>query len=154
MYEPKLSIPQLAALDPKEYAGEIKSRLRNNDAWADMVSPTLMVRTAIALRLMIQSIDHQKERATAAGNAAPGWVTSIDGLRRLLKMRLDVLIPEVEQPARSSNKETRAWRSFSARLAAILREDDHPALDDLKAPYGGLTAREWLNAREEKANAS
>lgn len=153
MYEPKLSIVQLAALDSKEYVAEIKARLRNDEAWAALVGPTLLVRTRHELTRMVDSIDFQRNRALSAGTAAPGWLTSLDALRRLLTLRLVPLGPDPE-PVRSNNKEIRAWRSFSARLAAVLREDDHPALDDLKTPYGGLTAREWLAAREEKANAS
>jgi hypothetical protein len=153
MYEPKLSILQLAALDPKEYAGEIKSRLRNEEAWAVMVGPSLIGRTRTTVIRMVESIDFQRSRAISAGTAAPGWLNALDALRRLLSLRLEPLAPPDGAFRVSSNKETRAWRSFSARLAAVLVEDDHPALDSLKTPYGGLTAREWLAARDEKASA-
>lgn len=144
---------QLTALDGKSYADEIKARLRNDESWAAMVSPLLIDRTQLALQRIIQSIDAQKERIVNSGTAEPRWLTSIDALRRLLQSRLSEIEPTIEEPRTSANRETRAWRSFSARLAAVLEEDDHPALDAMKTPYGGLTAREWLAARDEKASA-
>jgi hypothetical protein len=62
---------------------------------------------------------------------------------------LETLAPQ-EPVQRSSGREARAWRAFSARLARALDAGDPTALDRLQVPYGGLTAREWLAAREEK----
>jgi hypothetical protein len=70
----------------------------------------------------------------------------------LARGRLDAMPPVEPRP--SASRETRAWRSFSAKLAAALDEGDPTALDRLKTPYGGMTAREWLAAREEKKGKS
>ena len=42
---PRLTVAQLAALDPVEFMGEIKSRLRDDPAWLELLDPRLVERT-------------------------------------------------------------------------------------------------------------
>lgn len=149
---PDLTIAELASLDGKGYTAELKLRLRDNDAWAILVEPQLIQRTRFTLNRMIDSIDGQIERITAEGTATESWLKGINSLRRLVKLRLDALVILTEYGP-STSKEIRAWRTFSALLAAALDEEDSSALDALKTPYGGLTAREWLAVRREKEAA-
>ena len=137
-------MPELTRLDPRDYVKEIKARLQDDVAWEELTSTELVEKTRRTLQRMVTSIDEQKRRN---GGDDEKWVRGINRLRALVKGRLDALPAPTPQ---SSNKETQAWRAFSARLALILDDYDPTALDEIKAPYGGLTAREWLAAREEK----
>lgn len=145
---PELTVPQLAALDGKSFAAEVKTRLRNNEEWVVLLDPVLVERTRYSLSRIVDSIDAQKARVAEEGVSDPKWLTKINRLRGYAKARLDAMAPP-EAPV-SSSKEARAWKLFSARLAAELDAADPEALDTLKTPYGGMTAREWLTAREEK----
>lgn len=151
-FKPELTLSQLAALDHKGYVHQIKARLRDDERWLVLLDPVLVERTRASLARVIDSIDAQKTRVAEEGDVDQKWLHSINGLRRHAKARLDAIAPTVA-PVISGSKEARAWRRFSARLAGVLESADHPALDELKAPYGGLTAREWLAAREEKEMA-
>lgn len=144
------AVEELATLGGREFIGEVKSRLRNDARWQVMLSPALIDRTRWALGRIISSIDEQIERVTLSGTAEESWLMSINALRRYAKLRYDTMPSDTPIQAMSTTKEARAWRAFSARLAHILDGYDPTALDDLKTPYGGLSAREWLAAREEK----
>lgn len=146
---PDLTIPQLAALDGRSYASEVKARLRDNEAWVALLDPVLVERTRYILNRLVDSVDAQKARVAVEGASDPNWLRNANRLRNYAKTRLDAMAPP-EAPILSSSKETRAWRSFSAQLASALAAADPRALDTLKTPYGGMTAREWLTAREEK----
>jgi hypothetical protein len=67
-------------------------------------------------------------------------------LRRLCNRRLEA----IAEPPVSHNKETRKWKGYAAHLATVIEALDPFALDGIKTPYGDMTAREWLSAREEK----
>jgi hypothetical protein len=145
-----MTIAELAALDSRDYIGEIKARLRDDKAWLELLDPALERRTQWGLGKIIQSIDSQKARIT---DADPEWVRRAESLRKLAKKRLDKMVPDQALAAAmgtSSTKEARLWRGFSARLALVLREYDPSALEEIQAPYGRQTAAEWLAAREEK----
>lgn len=144
----KLSISELASLDGRGYVNEIKARLRNDTTWVELQSPILIERTRWGLTRLIESIDDQVERAALADDAEPNWLRSVTSLKRLAQNRLDRLV--VIEPEQSSSKEARAWKAFAARLARVLGDNDPAALQRLQAPYGGLTAAEWLTARDEK----
>ena len=98
---------------------------------------------------IIASIDAQKARADETNDNYAVWIHSINVLRRYSEERLSAMAPP-ELPAMSSSKEAQAWRALSANLAIALDAGDPDALDVLKTPYGNLTAREWLAAREQK----
>lgn len=146
---PELTVSQLAALDGRSYTGEVKARLRDDDSWIVLLDPVLVERTRYTLNRMIGSIDSQVTRVTEEEEPDPKWLGSITTLRGYVKARLDAMAPP-ELPPVASSKEARAWRAFSAQLAEALGEVHPRALDALRTPYGGLTARQWLDAREEK----
>lgn len=145
----RMSIPAMARLDGRGYITEMKSRLRDDAAWEELLDPILVERTRWGLTRLIESIDEQRERALREDTADPKWLHSISTLQGLARTRLEEIAPH-EPPVRSSTKEARAWRGFAARLARVLAESDPAALHRLQTPYGGLTAAEWLSAREEK----
>jgi len=148
-----MSIPALASLDGRGYITVMKSRLRDDEAWDELLDPILVERTRWGLTRLIESIDDQKERAVREHDADPSWLRSVNTLQRLAKGRLEALeaLEGTGSPATlASSREARAWRGFAARLARILAEADPEALQRLRTPYGGLTAAEWLSAREEK----
>jgi hypothetical protein len=142
-------IRYLAASNNRIFKDELKLALRNDQQWEVFTRPELVDRTREMLTHMVESIDAQKVRAVTAGTATPEWLGSVNSLRRHVRNRLDPLLPEVG--ASSASKETRAWKTFSALLVDALVRKDDLALDRLHAPYGGMTAREWLDARKAKA---
>lgn len=140
----------LMNLDIRSFADEVKARLRDDARWAVMAEPDTIVRTRKALTRMIASIDVQKERAALLDSTDAKWVYGVNLLRRYAKARLDVMAPLDDEAMVSETKSSRAWRAFGARLAQAMSEGDCEALDTIQTPYGGLTTREWLAAREEK----
>lgn len=150
---PELTIAELVSMEPREYVGEIKSRLRDDEAWAVLLSPELMARTRWALGRIISSIDDQKARILGAGGGDATWLKRVDSLRRYAKTRLDRIAPEDEAYALSSSKESKAWRSFSAQLARALVDGDPTALDRVRPPYADMSVLEWLEARDNKRGA-
>lgn len=149
---PELTAPQLAALDGKSYTDQIKMRLRDDQTWGQLLDPMLADRTRWTLNRMIASIDAQKERIAQTGTTKANWLSGVNALRRHTKARLDAMGPE-EAPMVSTSKEARAWRAFSFQLAGALEAGNPLALDTITTPYGGLTARQWLTAREQKEAA-
>lgn len=146
----RMSVPALAALDPRTYTTEVKARLGDDIAWAVLLDPVLVERTRRALASLVASIEDQKLRATDEGDADLRWWKSVNRLQELAQGRLATLTPRNTDRTPASSREARAWRGFAARLAQVLAEADPDALTRLQTPYGGLTAAEWLNARDEK----
>lgn len=143
-----LTIAEIAALDMRGYVAELKARLRNDEAWVSMLEPVLVERTRFTLGKIISSIDAQKARVDAEGSVDAKWLSSVNALRRHATARLDLMPPAVAPI--SANRDVRAWRAFSARLARLLDESSPGVLDGIEAPHGGLTATQWLKAREAK----
>lgn len=147
---PELTVAELASLRDRDYIAEVKARLRDDSRWVVLLDPVLTARTRWGLTRIIESIDEQKDRVAESGETDEEWLRRVNALRRYTKNRLDRMAP-VDIGARSNTKEARAWRAFSARLARALATTDPDALDVLYAPYGGMTAAEWLSARDAKA---
>lgn len=147
----RTSVAEIVALEVQEYANEVKSRLRRDEEWTTMLDDRLVERTRSCLIRIVTSIDAQRKRIALKNEPEDvKWVSSVDSLQKLAQWRLDTMPLEKEDMGPSS-KEVKVWRAFSARLAAILDDRDPAVLDRLVAPYGGLTAREWLSARDAKA---
>ena len=146
---PDLTVDQLAVLDAKEYTDQIKMRLRDDKWWVIMLNPALIERTRASLNRIVDSIDLQKTRVAAEGATEESWLIKVNALRRHAKKRLDAIGP-CHTANLTSSKEARAWRAFSARLAGALEQSDPVALEAITTPYGGLTARQWLEARDQK----
>lgn len=147
----KLSIAEMTVLGVKEYANEVKGRLRSDREWVTMLDDTIIERTRSCLIRIVTSIDAQKKRIALRNEPTDtNWVNSANKLQNLAQARLDEMPVERESMGPTS-KEARAWRAFSARLAVVLHDRDPEALDGLEAPYGGMTARQWLSARNAKA---
>jgi hypothetical protein len=144
----ELTIAELGAMKGREYINEVKARLTDDAQWLVLVEPELEESTRWALTTILDSIERQKARETLS--PASKWLRSMESLRRLCQSRLDGMEP-LPEPA-SHNRETKAWRAFSARLARVLDDYDPTALDELQAPYGGLTARQWLDSRQSKTH--
>ena len=138
----------------REYIAQIKLRLRNDDAWAELVSEELVNRTRWGLTRLAESIAAQIERANKDAHTDRMWLRSITLLRDMVEDRLAELPDRVEhhQPLRteSSSREARAWRGFAAKLASVVAEVDPAALRGLQTPYGNLEVEDWLAAREAK----
>lgn len=147
---PKLTTMELAALKPREYIGQVRSRLRDNEAWADVLAPELMPRTQWALGRIIASIDEQKVRVAGSGIDDPDWLIRVNSLRRYTKMRLEQIAPADSPYIISGTKEAKAWRAFSARLARALASGDVDAIYSINPPYTDLSTLEWLDARDAK----
>jgi len=140
----RISTEVLKRLDGRGYVNAVKSRLSDDAAWEQLTHPDLIPRTRWALTRLVSSIEEQKRRQDAAA-ADAAWLIGVNNLQRLARARLSALPGEVGTG--SANKEIKAWKAFSARLAGLV---DPAMLETVSAPYGGLTAAEWLNARGEK----
>lgn len=136
----------LAGLDHKQYSREMQIRFKDDKAWLDMLDPRIVERTRSALVWMIDSIKAQQEAARKRGENDKDWVKRGNLLASYAAQHLSKMPPEPP----SSTKEAQAWRAFSAKLAQALRDNDTKAIKTIRAPYSGLTASEWLIAREEK----
>lgn len=144
----------LRSMGGREYIAQIKLRLRDDDAWAELVSEELVNRTRWGLTRLAESIAAQIERASKDAHTDRAWLRSITLLRDMVEDRLAELPDRVEhhQPLRteSSSREARAWRGFAAKLASVVAEVDPDALRGLQTPYGNLEVEDWLAAREAK----
>ena len=144
----------LRSMGGREYIAQIKLRLRNDDAWAELVSEELVNCTCWGLMRLAESIAAQIERASKDTHTDRAWLRSITLLRDMVEDRLAELPDRVEhhQPLRteSSSREARAWRGFAAKLASVVAEVDPDALRGLQTPYGNLEVEDWLAAREAK----
>jgi hypothetical protein len=149
--EPReLSVGQLAALDAKAFTTELRVRLRRDDYWAILLEPSIIERTRYTLVKIIASVDAQRLRAAQEGTTTEHWLRAINALQRWSQERLNAMPPAPEAPLVPSNRETRAWKGFSARLAEELERVEPEALERIQTPYGGLTLSQWLAARREK----
>ena len=144
----------LRSMGGREYITQIKLRLRNDEAWAELVSEELVSRTRWGLTRLAESIAAQIERANKDAHTDRAWLRSITLLRDMVEDRLAELPDRVEhhQPlgTGSSSREARAWRGFAAKLASVVAEVDPDALRGLQTPYGNLEVEDWLAAREAK----
>lgn len=147
----RISIAEMLELEVQEYANEVKMRLRHDREWVTMLDESIIERTRACLIRIVTSIDAQKARVALKKEPEDTkWVNSANALQKLAQTRLDEL-PIPQESVGPTSKEVKAWRAFSARLATVLAERDPAVLDTLAAPYGGLTARQWLSARDAKA---
>ena len=138
------TVAQLGALGGRDYIEQIKARLTDDEAWQIMAHPALVEYTRWGLNKMLESIDAQFLRSSQ--NDDERWLRRMESLRRMCQDRLNQILPN--RP--SNNRETKAWKAFSARLAGVIAEIDPEALEALKAPYGGVSARQWLDSRGAK----
>lgn len=142
----------LLTMDKRDYGTEVKLRLRDDKLWEVLLHPSLSAQTRNVLNRMIDSIEMQKERSRLDHTIDMNWVYRMNTLQKYVKIRLSAMGPS-EGVMESRSKESRAWRHFSARLAQALIEQDWEAVDEIKTPYGDLTARQWLYARKAKEDA-
>jgi hypothetical protein len=143
----RISTDTLKKLDGRGYVNAVKARLSDDMAWAQLTHPDLVPRTRWALTRLVNSIEEQKRRQGVTP-ADVVWLTGVNNLQRLARARLSAL--PVELGVSSANKEIKAWKAFSARLAGMV---DPETLATVSAPYGGITAAEWLSARNDKKEA-
>lgn len=144
-----LSVSELAALPIRDYANELRVRLRREEAWAVLLDPTLIERTRHALTRIIASIDVQRLNAAQKGTTTPEWLRSINSLQQWSRERLEAL-PAPQSAPVSVSREARLWRALAAELAHALACGDLDAIDRVKTPFGNLTARQWISARADK----
>lgn len=142
------TLGNLAAMSKPDYINEVRARVGDDDGWVILLHPALVERTRWALGRLIDNLDRQKARG-----GDPDWLKRLAVLRKHVYHRLDRLPPAVQpimEYTPSSTKESQKWRAFSAALARVLAGYDQEALERIQAPYGGLSALKWLEAREEK----
>ena len=137
-----VELERISKLGGREFINEVKSRLSRDSQWAILEDPSLTEYVRWALHTMLESIARQKE--TVGERATPEWLKSVGSLERMVRGRLS----RMPAPAPSNNRETRAWKSFTAEMAAELSKHDPEALERLKIPYAGISTREWLEKRK------
>jgi hypothetical protein len=142
----RMTVPMLASLEPRDYVESVRSRLGDDEDWVILLDPRLEARTRWAVDRIITSIDRQIEKI---GDTDPSWKRRVTALRRLAVHRQRQMVP-VEAVPLSNTREARDWRDFAALLARVLGEIDPAALQRLQAPYGALSAAEWLERRNAK----
>jgi hypothetical protein len=138
---------QLQRMPYRDFVRHMRAAFKDHVKFRVFTEETTLERTRDALERMLASVDEQKDRI--GDNADQRWLRRINSLRQLAKSHLDTL-PVSDGPIVSGSAEARAWRTFAGLLAVALRDNDLTALYTLKAPYGGLSAAEWLVARTDK----
>lgn len=137
---------QLANLPGRAFVSDMKDALRYDSDWEVFTDPLILERTRWALQTVIDSIG---EQIAADPIPNPRWLNSVNGLRRICRLRLGNL-PVNDGPIVSGSREARSWRAFAGVLADLLAQVDPEALEAVHAPYGGMNGMDWLTARNRK----
>lgn len=147
----------LEDLDYDDFVEQIEGTLGNTDNFAPFLAPEVLPKTLDYLEQLRDSLESQLETWTPeTPNFDADWAKRTQGFRslvltrtKLVKRRLGL---EVAHPGVSRNVELSAWKRFAHRLCEVLDDYEEASLelDVLEAPFGGLTARQWLARRIEK----
>ena len=161
-------IRTLIGLTGRDYVGQIKLRLRDDEAWKDLLAPSLVTRTEWGLTALYDSLDEQVQRANGDMNTDTNWLRSVYVLMGLVKRRLDGLPEDWAEignaaheasiagrgsagsagSARAARTSTEEWAALVAELAEIVEEFDPDALVGLRVPNQNIDVVDWLAARE------
>lgn len=146
-----LTVLQLRNLSPRDYLVEVKLRLRDDMAWVEMLDPSLLGRTMMALDRIVSSLDEQLERGRRQHPVDIPWIRSMETLRRLVVRRQEGL-RHGSTTAVSDSRQARAWRGLAARLASIIEDQAPYLLDGITIPQSDLPVTEWLAERRAKGS--
>ena len=158
----------LIGLTGRDYVGQIKLRLRDDEAWKDLLAPPLVTRTEWGLTALYDSLDEQVQRANGDMNTDTNWLRSVYVLMGLVKRRLDGLPEDWAEignaaheasiagrgsagsagSTRTARTSTEEWAALVAELAEIVEEFDPDALVGLRVPNQNIDVVDWLAARE------
>ena len=161
-------IHTLIGLAGRDYIGQIKLRLRDDEAWKDLLAPSLVTRTEWGLTALYDSLDEQVQRANGDMNTDTNWLRSVYVLMGLVKRRLDGLPEDWAEIGNAAHEasiaglataaaragsaantaSTEEWAALVAELAEIVEEFDPDALVGLRVPNQNIDVVDWLAARE------
>lgn len=145
----------LSELNDAEYLDEIGLAVGDDTAWAKFVVEPLLGRTQDALDMLSASLASQVLRYGNTPDADLEWVHRAQGMQRLVaarskqvRRRLGVGQPGLEQG--HGARET-LWKAFAHELCELVEDSDLAGeLDDVDAPFGNITAQEWVSRRRVK----
>jgi hypothetical protein len=146
----------LIAMSDEDFERKLAENLGNKLEFAKFITPPVVDATIDWITNRIDSVDAQLARYSNASNADPNWEQRTAGFRRLLVSRLATAERRVHAEPTSNADRERVWKEFAHQLAGAMVNDESDigetfdALDTIRAPYGEITAREWLARRMEK----
>lgn len=105
----RLPLEDLLALDPPDFAAYLRAHIGNDDAWKDLLHPSLLQESTLALTALMTNLDGQLGQRKAqldalqSGFTLPGgrqeyfeqkaeydlWRASALGFKRLVRRRMD-----------------------------------------------------------------
>ena len=142
---------RLQDLNDEEFADEMSASLGNDLRWHPFVDGQVIEHTKSALAKLTASLDAQLLRYGAGPEADLEWVARTKGLRGIVNARTKEVDRRVARMENSHTEEKRAWKAFAHELCEIIEDAGLAVeLDDLDAPFGGITAREWVSRRRVK----
>jgi hypothetical protein len=145
---------ELEALDDAAYAEALTADVKYAKAHSSpFQSEALITRTENALVDALWQVDIHIQQQAEDPSCPPERYKRSQNFRLLILSAID--ITERRRDYYSANKGAanalRAWRAFAHELADIIEDGaDAYELDEVEIPFGGLTARQWLEVRRVK----
>lgn len=138
---------KLDELNDEEYSDEMQESLGNDIRWAPFVDGTRLDRTLSALEVLSASLTDQILRHGEGPNVNKEWLGRARGLRGIVLAR----VRQVNRLEASRVARERAWKRFAHELCEIIEDSDlAEELDEIDAPFGDITAQQWVSRRRVK----
>lgn len=142
------NLMELGELDFDDALGDSLNTLAR---FAPFLEPGVIHRTVENLGSTRDAIDAQLVRWGDGKSDDPEWESKAKSRRALVSSRLHTAQARVRKSDVNKNFQISQWKRFAHRLAEALNSSNNDiALDDIQAPYGDITAGEWLDRRLEK----
>lgn len=137
----------LDELDDEEYSDEMQHSLGDDIRWAPFKETSRLERTLSALEVLSASLTDQILRHGEGENVNREWLGRARGLRGIVLAR----VRQVTRLEASHTARERMWKAFAHDLCEIVEDSDLDyELDELDAPFGDITARQWVARRRVK----
>lgn len=137
----------LHALDDEEFADEMKDSLGDDLRWHSFMDGTIVDRTHGALEVLHAKLTSQILVRGEDEDVDRGWLSRARGLRAMVLAR----VRQVDRVGASNTTILRRWKAFAHELCEIVEDSD--LADELlvtDAPFGDITAQQWVSRRREK----
>lgn len=135
-----------ANLEHEEFHDWIAKNLNYKNDWKELLTSETIERTADSLDGLISSLKQQLADYGDAPNPDPSWSKRTKNMLAMAESRMRQIDRHTSKASQVSQ-----WKAFAHDLVDIINDSDMDAeLDIEMAPFGGLTAREWRDRRDEK----
>jgi hypothetical protein len=162
--ERPITADYVLGLDVADFASALNAVIGDMKGLEPFLEPGVLHSTHQHFITLLANVDRQLAQYSDGPTASPDWVRRTQGFRALILSRVRMIERRVLSGDRRVQRESgdltgrereSEWKRFAHRLIEAMLEDEvdndtFNALDDLEAPFGGLTAREWVARRIEK----